>query len=503
MNLQPFSTQRAVFLAIVVGAIIALVGNMVAIEIVADLAIFGGEREYPIKDYLFRVGISLLVAAWISALFSLFIVRSRRLEAEATLRRSKSIIFTDQETELPNATWLEHTLRFGLDAIDETPVRSHILILHSVIWWDHIQTLFSNSEKTELWKAVKAELIDSVPRHYKLGYLGSGVLYSLCERDEITESVASILEFQFLGRSIRVVSLQTSIFENFDVQRSVILGQQMRHAIERSEGMDGDLSSERYLFSKSTSDAWRAILSGRIGFVYQPIFRLADEKIHGLEILVRLKDEQGNLVPMDEGVLQLLESSPVSMIFHDRLVSELHRIQKKLDQLSPELQISINVPAPILTTSDFEAILQRELDSGLSAERVAFEITERTLPVGAPHIKSAIDRLRSIGIRIHLDDFGAGQSSIETLYMYHFDLVKIDRIFIINNYWSKVRTESLIGFLKSYGATVLVEGVEDNRLSQVFAASGADFVQSFMYSRPLDEEALTKRLGCARTGGSG
>lgn len=129
-----------------------------------------------------------------------------------------------------------------------------------------------------------------------------------------------------------------------------------------------------------------------------------------------------------------------------------------------------------------------EIDNGLDLSRVAFELTERTLPARSQAVKKGLYELTGLGAAIHLDDFGAGQSSVATISAYDFDVTKIDRIFLNSREWDVASAKVLVAFLKSSGSKILVEGVEETEIASIFEKAGADYVQGFAFGKPMPED---------------
>ena len=132
-----------------------------------------------------------------------------------------------------------------------------------------------------------------------------------------------------------------------------------------------------------------------------------------------------------------------------------------------------------------------EIENGLDLSFVNFELTERTLPTKSLAVKKGLYELTGLGAQIHLDDFGAGQSSIETLSDYDFAVVKLDRIFVNNTDWTIETAKSLITYLHSKNTKILIEGIDDVELASLFSDAGAELVQGFVFGKPMSfDDAL-------------
>jgi EAL domain-containing protein (putative c-di-GMP-specific phosphodiesterase class I) len=135
---------------------------------------------------------------------------------------------------------------------------------------------------------------------------------------------------------------------------------------------------------------------------------------------------------------------------------------------------------------------------GLAASRLELEITEGVLIDDTSRALSVLLRLKALGVRIALDDFGKGYSSLSYLRAFTFDKIKIDRSFISDlatNHQSVVIVRTVIGLGRSLNIPVLAEGVETQAQYDALAHEGCDEVQGYLTGRPLPIEDYASVVG--------
>lgn len=125
------------------------------------------------------------------------------------------------------------------------------------------------------------------------------------------------------------------------------------------------------------------------------------------------------------------------------------------------------------------------------------EITESLLMQRSDLVNSNIQGLKDLGVQIHIDDFGSGYSSLSYLQQFAANTLKIDRAFIIQMMERPESAElvrTIIMMAHNLGMTVVAEGVETSAQLEVLRASQCEFVQGFLFSRPLSLAVLSAHL---------
>jgi diguanylate cyclase (GGDEF)-like protein/PAS domain S-box-containing protein len=241
----------------------------------------------------------------------------------------------------------------------------------------------------------------------------------------------------------------------------------------------------------SEASAWAsrvkdALRENRFVLAYQPIFRLDTGRTAHFEALVRLRDDSGGLVgpgaflPATEqfGLLPQLDLWVV-----DEVLSVLVR--------RTDLEVFVNLSGASLgEEAHLLAIEERIRDSGVGPGRLAFEVTETTAVRDVIAAREWMRRLRDLGCRFALDDFGIGFSSFSYLQSLPADYVKIDGSFIRDldsNLANRALVKAIDTVAHTLGKETIAEQVESHGAVQVLRELGVEFGQGFVLGEPRTE----------------
>jgi EAL domain-containing protein (putative c-di-GMP-specific phosphodiesterase class I) len=135
---------------------------------------------------------------------------------------------------------------------------------------------------------------------------------------------------------------------------------------------------------------------------------------------------------------------------------------------------------------------------GVDPAMVELEITETALMHDPDQAAERLDRMAALGVRISIDDYGTGYSSLGYLHRLPIHALKIDRLFVRNmagNEHDAIIVRSTVALAHSLGLQVVAEGVEDLRTREMLQGMGCDQIQGYYLSRPLPPEQLGRFLG--------
>jgi diguanylate cyclase (GGDEF)-like protein/PAS domain S-box-containing protein len=233
------------------------------------------------------------------------------------------------------------------------------------------------------------------------------------------------------------------------------------------------------------ADVRRAIVNHEIQPYYQPLMLLAENRLVGFEVLARWQHPTRGDVP---------PASFIPIAEKLDLIGELTYtlLQRAcLDALhwSPEITIALNVSPrhlgdPLLPVK-LLAILS---ETGFPPTRLEIEVTESALVSDLPSARATLVALQDIGIKISLDDFGMGYSSLYNLRELHFDKIKIDRSFVLSmgtDAESAKIVHSVINLAKSLGLPTIAEGIEHVAAMNQIVQSGGEFGQGYYFSKAM------------------
>jgi diguanylate cyclase (GGDEF)-like protein len=262
------------------------------------------------------------------------------------------------------------------------------------------------------------------------------------------------------------------------------------------------LGSARDRREQLRADLVGARARGELTLVWQPIVDLAEQRVAGVEALVRWQHPTfGELEP--EEFLPVAERAGLVGDLQRWVFAEAMTAAAALPEHGAPLQLGVNV-SPVHVASgtlvvDVAAALR---STGFPAQRLVVELPGSRGPVEGPTAAADHAALRLMGVHLALDDFGAGSSSLAQLTGAPIDVVKLDRTFLARvdkEPQTRALVASVIGIGRDLGIDVVAEGVETASQLTALRAMGCSFAQGFLLSRPLTLPALVALL----EGGSG
>lgn len=255
---------------------------------------------------------------------------------------------------------------------------------------------------------------------------------------------------------------------------------------------------------KNRSDEIRVLLTdaveeARFELRFQPIFATANKDLIGLEALLRLRDRNGVLVSPGEFIPIAETTGGMGAIGEWVLGRALDVAQDWPEHLFVSVNLSI---------AQFEpGDLPRKVDAALAARgfnpaRLELEITESMLIDERHQVWDQLRRIRQTGVRLSIDDFGAGNTSVAHFWKFKFDKIKLDRSFLQAREYDAAQYEALlralVSFSKDLGLEITAEGVEFEDEFEANHSAGVDQVQGFLLGEPLPVENLPALIAASR-----
>ncbi|MEA2569552.1 MAG: hypothetical protein QOI24_1553 [Acidobacteriota bacterium] len=241
----------------------------------------------------------------------------------------------------------------------------------------------------------------------------------------------------------------------------------------------------------------RALDDDQLLIFYQPIHELESRRIVSAEALLRARRGNGE-IRSGEKLAEAAEESAAMYALDSWLVRTAYDDAARWQRTSPHVHININ-----LSPREFqEGNLVDRLDKliagcGTDWHRVNLEITETSYIEDPKETMHMLDELKERGMQLWLDDFGTGHSSIEHVKHFPLDGLKIPGEFvkdIPDNERSCAITKSIIVLAHDVGLAVIAEGVEREEQLELLRELGADYVQGFLFSRPMPVGEFVTRL---------
>ncbi len=232
----------------------------------------------------------------------------------------------------------------------------------------------------------------------------------------------------------------------------------------------------------------KSLRDGMFTFFYQPYFRTDDRSLAGFEALVRIRDKNGKIYYPNEFV-DFLEDSIYLEEFEDWALKE---IVSKINRWN--VPISLNISGKTFKNPDFaDKVLKHT--RGIR-NTLTLEITERIFVEDTEFSKRVIESLkRCNNVKISMDDFGTGYSSLSYLSDLNIDVVKIDISFvrrITDDLKTRAIVEGILHIANSLNIETVAEGVETETQYEILRGYNVNYVQGYLFERPVPEEDVEK-----------
>jgi diguanylate cyclase (GGDEF)-like protein len=225
---------------------------------------------------------------------------------------------------------------------------------------------------------------------------------------------------------------------------------------------------------------------------YQPLVELRGGGIVGAEALIRWQDGERLVPPAD--FLPLAERTGLMGPLSDWVIGEACRQAKVWRDRRLDLYVSINLPPSFWQPTAMRHVLATIEAFGLNPDRLMIEITESAMMVESrANMEPVLAELHERGLRLAIDDFGSGHSSLSRLNQMRVSTLKIDQSFVRElpqDRSSAVLVSSIIQLAKNLGLDPLAEGIETEEQREFFLEHGCELGQGFHFSRPVKPAEL-------------
>jgi diguanylate cyclase (GGDEF)-like protein len=232
---------------------------------------------------------------------------------------------------------------------------------------------------------------------------------------------------------------------------------------------------------------------------YQPIYSTKNDRFTTAEALLRFSDIElgpislGELIPIAEETGMIVE---IGLLVLDKVCKYI----QELNELGIEFDaISINLSAVQLKSEGFIAKILEIINSNhIHPDKLRMEITESVFIENAEFINDMMLQLNEHGIKFYMDDFGTGYSNMASIINLPFEFIKIDKSILYESIISKKCFSVLTGFCRTFsevGMKIVIEGVENVQQKKIAEEVKADYIQGFLFARPLIGSEAIRYLG--------
>ena len=227
--------------------------------------------------------------------------------------------------------------------------------------------------------------------------------------------------------------------------------------------------------------------------LYQPVVDARSEKLIGAEALLRWKNEEYGIVPPND-FIPPLEKDPLFPDLGMWILRKALQDAKRILQDHPDFVINVNLSYSQLEKPDFvESVMKVLKEEAFPPQHLCLEVTERCRLLDLDMLKNTIVKLRGEGIIIALDDFGTGFSALSLLKDITFDVLKIDRSFVMR-IEENIKDRELVRYCTElaalFEAKVCVEGLETSDMRDILLNYRVHSFQGYYYAKPLEMETF-------------
>ena len=409
------------------------------------------------------------------------------------LRESNQRALTDDLTGLANRRHLVERLQTAIDRGGELA-----LLLIDLDGFKELNDTLGHHAGDEVLRQIGPRLAQAVREHDTLARLGGDEFaLVLAPGDETTASAAGLRLRHALERSFAVQDIAVHIDASVGIalcpeHAADPIGLLQRADVAMYEAKRMRTGHEVYLPSRDRHSRQRlalvgelhgAIAAGQLVLHYQPKADLPGGAVHGVEALVRWNHpERGLLTPGH--FLPLAEQSGLTRALTAFV------LDRALEEISAtSLAVAVNLGPADLLDFDLPAEVARTLERRrFDPERLTLEVSEDLIAADPERTLSVLDRLRSLGVLLSLDDFGAGQSSLRHLRQLELDELKVDRAFVLGMSRSArdaAIVAATIDLGHRLGLRVVAEGAATEEDWSALIAYNCDAAQGELLSRPV------------------
>ena len=260
-----------------------------------------------------------------------------------------------------------------------------------------------------------------------------------------------------------------------------------RHLVEVFDPASREVAREHIQIQAALNDA---VIRNELSVVYQPKVRLSNGEFAGVEALLRL----GSDLFTPAKFIPVAEESGIIDVLGEWIMLRACEMATFVNKKRAHCPVAVNVSARQFMRGDFENMVRRVIErTGVDPKHLEIEITESAIIMDPMKAANVIERIRALGVRVAVDDFGIGFSSLSYLKKFRIDTIKIDKSFIAelpDDPKSEAIVRAIVEMGHALNVDIVAEGVERRECLPILREIGCDMAQGYYVSKPLTEREI-------------
>ncbi len=417
--------------------------------------------------------------------------------------------YSDTLTNLPNRAMFNERLARAVSTTDRTPTPFTIMMI-DLDRFKFINDVLGHESGDFALRVVAKRLLAVLRKSDTVARLGGdefGIILPTADRRRVVDIARKVLraleqpvamksQHVDLGGSIGIASFPTHGTEASALLRFADVA--MYEAKRSGSGFaffDQDSDAYKQTHLSLLGDIRKAVANNEFELYFQPKVALRQADTPNMEVLIRWNHPSRGFIPPDEFIPFAEHTGAVRLITHwviDNAIAQAGRWHEQ----GTEVKISLNVSSRDLLNPNLSTIVQNALSkSKLPIDHLCLEITESALMDDPDKARDMVQSLHDMGIRLSIDDYGTGYSSLAYVANLPVNELKIDKVFV-NNMLDSAEDSAIVRSTIELGhylkMTVVAEGIEERAELARLREFGCDYVQGYLVCKPMQEaEMLT------------
>ena len=412
--------------------------------------------------------------------------------------------------EIDKLTGIPNRIRF----YDQTQVaiqdiyKNYAIILLDIERFKNINDIHGIAEGDEVLRYIARVLKETYGNHNNYARLHSDMFVFYISYEKKGEIIK---EIEKIRKKISANPFQYDIVTKFGIylvdDRSIPVNLMCDRAMMAERTVKGNIMKfcafydehyreEMLRAGQIEQDMERALTEHQYQMYLQPKYRLSDNTLCGAEVLCRWKHPEKGLIPPND-FIPLFEKNGFILKLDEYMWEEACKnIRRWLDEGHQVVPISVNISRYHIQHNNLEKALTNLLDKyNLTPDRLNLEITEPLFLDNPEELKRVLERLKRMGFKLEVDDFGSGFSSLNLIRNISVDTIKIDKEFLDSEIASekgKIVVNHTIGMAKDLNLQVIAEGVETKAHVDFLRESHCDIAQGYFFAKPMPIEEFER-----------